>query len=107
MAFNLSDFDYDLPKELIAQKPAHPRDHARLLIYDRVEKTVTDDYFYNLFDYLPIQTTLVVNDSKVEKCRLLFDGGKKELFVLKVLNPETVKGMVRPGKNLKRAGQFH
>jgi S-adenosylmethionine:tRNA ribosyltransferase-isomerase len=102
MNFTLSDFDYDLPKELIAQKPAHPRDHARLLIYDRERKTIRDDYFYNLLNYLPARTTLVVNNSKVEKCRLLFDDGKKELFVLRVINSSTIKAMVRPGKKFKK-----
>ncbi|MEX0845237.1 MAG: S-adenosylmethionine:tRNA ribosyltransferase-isomerase, partial [Balneolaceae bacterium] len=81
MKFTLSDFDYDLPEKLIAQAPANPRDHARLLVYNRKTGTITDDQFYNLGEYLPKNTTLVVNNSKVEKCRLLFDEGKKELFV--------------------------
>jgi S-adenosylmethionine:tRNA ribosyltransferase-isomerase len=102
MSFTLSDFDYDLPKELIAQKPAHPRDHARLLIYNRAAQTIEDDYFYNFPNYLPSQTTLAVNNSKVEKCRLLFDGGKKEIFVLKAVNPSTIKAMVRPGRKFKK-----
>jgi len=99
MSFTLSDFDYDLPEELIAQEPAHPRDHARLLVYDRQTGTISDDHFYNLLDYLPSQTTLVVNNSKVEKCRLLFDN--KEVFVLEARNDNTVRAMVRPGKKFK------
>lgn len=99
MDFTLSDFDYELPEELIAQEPAHPRDHARLLVYDRKAGTITDDYFYNLLDYLPSRTTLVVNNSKVEKCRLLFDN--KEIFVLQARNNNTVEAMVRPGKKFK------
>lgn len=102
MDFTLSDFNYDLPGELIAQKPAHPRDHARLLIYNRDKQTITDDYFYNLLKYLPAETTLVVNNSEVEKCRLLFDNGKKEIFVLDAINDSTVKAMVRPGKKFKK-----
>lgn len=99
MSFTLSDFDYDLPEDLIAQEPAHPRDHARLLVYDRKTGTISDDHFYNLLDYLPPQTTLVVNNSKVEKCRLLFDN--KEVFVLEARNDNTVRAMVRPGKKFK------
>jgi S-adenosylmethionine:tRNA ribosyltransferase-isomerase len=101
MNFTLSDFDYDLPKELIAQSPAHPRDHARLLIYNRETKEIIDDYFYNLGKYLPKNTTLAVNNSKVEKCRLLFDDDKKELFVTSVRNNNTVEALVRPGKKFK------
>jgi len=100
MDFTLTDFDYELPEELIAQEPAHPRDHARLLVYDRRKGTITDDYFYNLPDYLPRETTLVVNNSKVERCRLLFDS--KEIFVLQAHNNHTVEAMVRPGKKFKQ-----
>ncbi|MFH5884034.1 tRNA preQ1(34) S-adenosylmethionine ribosyltransferase-isomerase QueA [Halalkalibaculum sp. DA3122] len=98
MSFSLSDFDYELPKELIAQEPVHPRDHARLLVYDRSRKTITDDHFYNILDYLPENTTLVANNSKVEKCRLLFEDGRREIFILETINPTTVRALVRPGK---------
>ena len=102
MSLSLDDFDYDLPEELIAQKPATPRDHSRLLIYDRSDKTITDDYFYNIGDYLPKETSLVVNNSKVEKCRLLFNSGKIEIFVTKAMDDKTVEAMVRPGKKFKQ-----
>jgi len=102
MSYTLSDFDYDLPEELIAQEPAHPRDHARLLVYNRAAGQITDDYFYNLLDYLPKKTTMVVNNSKVEKCRLLFNNGKKEVFILDAANNTTVRAMVRPGKKFKK-----
>lgn len=95
----LSDFDYDLPKRLIAQSPAHPRDHARLLVYDRASGKITDDHFYNLGRYLIPATTLVLNDSKVEKCRLRF--GAVEIFVLNAADPYTVKALVRPGNKFK------
>lgn len=101
MDYTLSDFDYDLPENLIAQSPANPRDHARLLVYNRETQEIIDDYFYNLGDYLPSNTTLVVNNSKVEKCRLMFDGGKKELFVTSVLNNNTVEALARPGKKFR------
>lgn len=102
MNYSLSDFDYDLPEVLIAQEPASPRDHARLLVYDRTTKSITDDYFYNLPDHLPKQTTLVLNSSKVEKCRLLFDGSRKEIFVLESVNNQTVRALVRPGKKFRK-----
>ena len=102
MSYTLSDFDYDLPDEFIAQEPVHPRDHARLLVYDRATGEITDDYFYNLLDYLPENTTLVVNNSKVEKCRLLFDDGNMEVFVLDAVNNTTVRALIRPGKKFKK-----
>jgi len=107
MDYTLTDFDYDLPKERITQKPARPRDHARLLVYDRSSDTVTDDFFYNLTDYLPPETTLVLNNSKVEKCRLLFDDGKKEIFILDVTDNTTVRALVRPGKKFKKGNTIH
>lgn len=100
-SYTLSDFDYDLPDELIAQKPANPRDHARLLIYNRETQELTDDVFYNIQQYLPEDTTLVLNNSKVEKCRLLFEEGKKEIFILNTVNDTTVRALVRPGKKFK------
>jgi len=47
-----SDFDYELPEELIAQTPIEPRDHSRLLVYDREKKTVEHRHFYDVVDYL-------------------------------------------------------
>ena len=99
--YTLSDFDYHLPEELIAQSPAHPRDHAKLLVYNRKTGEIIDDVFYNLGKYLPKQTKLVVNNSKVEKCRLMFDEGKRELFVTSVRNNNTIEALVRPGRKFK------
>jgi S-adenosylmethionine:tRNA ribosyltransferase-isomerase len=96
---DLSDFDFDLPKELIAQTPARPRDKARLLVYNRKTKQISDDFFYNLNKHLEPRSTLVLNDSKVEKARLRF--GASEIFVLEVADPYTIKALVRPGKRFK------
>lgn len=101
MPLRLDDFDYNLPDDRIAQQPATPRDHSKLLVYDRETGSITDDLFYNIGSYLPNNTTLVVNNSKVEKCRLLFNEGKVEIFVTKAINNKTVEAMVRPGKKFK------
>ena len=101
MSLTLNDFDYELPDGRIAQKPATPRDHSKLLVYNRETGQITDDRFYNIGDYLPTDTSLVVNNSKVEKCRLLFDGGSKEIFVTRIVDHEIVEAMVRPGKKFK------
>jgi S-adenosylmethionine:tRNA-ribosyltransferase-isomerase (queuine synthetase) len=68
----IQDYDYHLPQELIAQKPAEPRDHSRLLVYDRIDGSIRDDIFANIGRYLPENSALVVNNSRVERCRLLF-----------------------------------
>ena len=102
MVYNLNHFDYLLPEELIAQSPANPRDHSRLLIYQRETDTIIDDYFYNISNYLPSETTLVINNSKVEKCRLLFHEGKTEIFVTKTVDDKRVEAMVRPGRKFKK-----
>ncbi|MBO7384805.1 MAG: S-adenosylmethionine:tRNA ribosyltransferase-isomerase, partial [Clostridia bacterium] len=47
-----SDFIYDLPGELIAQTPIEPRDHSRLLVYSRTDKTIEHRHFYDITDYL-------------------------------------------------------
>jgi S-adenosylmethionine:tRNA ribosyltransferase-isomerase len=97
--YTLSDFDYHLPESLIAQHPAEPRDHSRLLVFDRTTGKITDSYFYNLLDFLHPSTTLVMNNSRVEKARMLFE--KIEVFVVRTINPDTVEAMVRPGKKFK------
>lgn len=101
MSYTLDDFDYSLPEKYIAQKPATPRDHSRLLVYDRKSGEIKDDYFYNIGTHLPEHTSLVVNNSKVEKCRLLFNEGKVEIFVTRAVNDRVVEAMVRPGKKFK------
>lgn len=101
MKYTLDHFNYDLPKELIAQTPVVPRDHSRLLVYDRRSGTISDDQFYNIGDYLPSDTSLVVNNSKVEKCRLLFNGDKIELFITKTINDRVVEALIRPGKKFR------
>lgn len=99
MQYSIEDFSFDLPEKLIAQKPANPRDHARLLVYSRADKTIVDDRFYNLEKYLHPKTTLVLNNSKVEKARMKF--GSNEVFLLETVNNTTAKTMVRPGKKFK------
>jgi S-adenosylmethionine:tRNA ribosyltransferase-isomerase len=89
---------FELPQHLIAQTPAVPRDSARLLVYDRSTKQITDAVFSDLPHYLRPQTTLVLNNSKVEECRYLFDDGRTEVFVLQKTDKHTVRAMVRPGR---------
>ena len=70
-----SDFDYELPQELIAQTPIEPRDHSRLLVYDRADRSVRHLHFYDLPQFLRAGDALVINETKVIPARLL---GQKE-----------------------------
>lgn len=65
------DFDYILPDERIAQHSVEPRDHSRLMVIDRTNKTTDDCHFYDIFDYLKSGDLLVWNNSKVFKARLM------------------------------------
>ena len=80
----LKYYDYTIPQELIAQRPAIPRDSARLLVYYQREDRVEHDTILNIAKYLPESSLLVTNQSKVYSCRLLGKrqgGGKVECFM--------------------------
>ena len=82
--YKLSDFDYDLPKELIAQKPAAPRDHSRLLLLKKASGEIIHKHFYDIADYFKKGDVLVMNNSKVMPARLIGKketGGKMEVFL--------------------------
>src|SRR3989344_3106745 len=84
-SIQLQDYNYIFPKELIAQKPAHPRDSARLLVYNRRKNKVLYDRFINLAEYLPENAVLVFNQTKVVPARVRVrkaTGGKAEILYL-------------------------
>lgn len=99
MTYSLDDFDFELPEALIAQAPANPRDLAKLLVYDRSLDTITDAVFRDINTYLPQTTTLVLNNTKVDKCRLRF--GSTEVFILESVNDKTVRALIKPGQKFK------
>lgn len=82
----LSEYNYVLPQELIAKEPARPRDSAKLLVYSRKTKSVKIDKFYNLDHYLPHNSILVMNNSKVIPARFSLKketGGMVEAFYIR------------------------
>jgi len=84
-----SDFNYDLPEELIAQTPASPRDSARMLVYDRKNDKTEHKIFRDILDYLTPNDVLVLNNTRVIPARLFANkvtGAKIEVFLLKRLN---------------------
>lgn len=99
-----SDFNYDLPKELIAQTPVYPRDSSRLMVYDRATDEVRHEHFYDLTKYLKKGDLLVVNNTKVLPARMYSyteHGGKVEILLLKRINLTDWEVMVKPGKKAK------
>lgn len=99
-----SDFYYDLPEELIAQKPMENRTESRLLLVNRKENTVEHKIFRDIIDYLNPGDALVLNDTKVLKARLLGakeSGGKIELFLLRPLGGKEWEALLKPAKRLK------
>ena len=86
----LSDYDYDLPEELIASAPAEPRDSSRLLVIDRATDRLEHAIFRDLPRFLKAGDLLVLNRTKVLPCRLIgkkSTGGKADLLLVKELGP--------------------
>lgn len=98
------DFDYFLPEELIAQTPVYPRDHSRLLVYDRANDKIEHKHFYDLKDYLKAGDLLVRNNTRVLPARLYGyteHGGRVEVLLLKRFNLTEWEVLVKPGKKAK------
>ena len=101
---NILEFDFDLPKELIAQHAVNPRDHSKLLVLNKEEKTMEHKKFYNIIDYLKEGDVLVLNRTKVIPARLF---GKKEngvvleCFLLKRIDLNTWEVLLKPARKLK------
>ena len=102
---HINDFDYFLPEELIAQKPADKRDESRLFVVHRETGEVEHKHFYDIIEYLKPTDCLVLNDSKVIPARLFGvkkeTGARVEFLLIKRLEGDKWESMVRPGKKLK------
>jgi len=96
---NLSDFDYHLPKELIAQKPIEPRDHSKLMVLNRESGSWEHHKFFELPELLDPNSVVVFNESKVIPARLRFPlgNGMGEILLIKPTTDNTWECMVRPG----------
>ncbi len=99
-----SDFHYDLPQELIAQTPVHPRDHSRFLVYDRKDQSIRHLHFYDLPTLLHPGDALVLNETRVIPARLLGEkegtGVPVEILLLKRHTQTDWEALVRPGRRL-------
>lgn len=101
----LSDFDYELPDELIAQQPLEQRDGSRMLVLNRASQTREDSRFALLPDYVRAGDVLVVNNTRVFPARLIGQrdpsGGRVEVLLVRELEPATWEALVRPAHRLK------
>lgn len=98
----LSEFDYHLPEELIAQTPCEPRNHSRLMVLDCQKESIEHQHFYDLKKHLLPGDTLIFNDTRVMPARLIGHkdktGGKIEVFLLRRINGDEWETLVKPGK---------
>lgn len=104
-----SDFNYDLPQELIAQTPLERRDGSRLMTLNRQTGEISHRHFFDLTEYLRPGDTLVLNDSRVLPARLYGKrnptGGAVELLLLKEQTDGSWECLARPGRKLKPGEQ--
>lgn len=105
-----SDFYYDLPKELIAQTPAEPRDSSRLLVLNRQNGETEHKHFYDIIDYLDEGDLLVCNDSRVLPARIYGikepTGARVEFLLLKQISGNRWETLCKPGKKAKEGARF-
>ena len=102
---NINLFDFELPEELIAQRPSEKRDCSRLLLIDKEHKTYQDKIFHDIIDYLNPGDVLVRNNTKVIPARLHgvkeVTGAHVETLLLKQLDGDVWECLTRPAKSLK------
>ncbi len=103
----VDSYDYDLPSELIASKPAEPKDSAKLLVYNRKSDTITHTTFHELLAFIPTDTAAILNDTKVIKARIYgkkISGGRVELLINSPLKNNHflvyIRGRVKVGTEL-------
>jgi S-adenosylmethionine:tRNA ribosyltransferase-isomerase len=103
----LSELDYDLPPELIAQQPAEPRDASRLLVYDRASGEVRHRRFAELPDELGAGELVVVNDTRVLPARIRLERPRGEVLLLERVDGNGLwEGLARPTRRLRPGRRY-
>jgi len=106
----VSDFDFYLPEELIAQHPMEKRDEARLMVLDKESGNIEHKVFRDVADYLEEGDCLVLNDTRVLPARLFGvkegSGGKMEFLLLKRKEKDLWETLVKPGKRAQIGSRF-
>src|SRR5918999_700086 len=102
---HISEFDYELPEELIAQQPLAERDASRMLVLDRQHESWIDSVFSEFPEYLRSNDVVVLNNSRVIPARLsgrrAETGGAVEIFLVREIETRIWEALVRPGGRLK------
>lgn len=105
----ISDFDYELPEELIAQHPPERRDAARMLVLNRAEQSWHDSRFAELPSYVRAGDCVVLNNTRVFPARLTGarepSGGRVELFLIDERGPQIWEALARPGRRLQEGAR--
>src|SRR5437870_648819 len=101
MSARLSDYDYVLPRELIAQRPLEQREDSRMLVLHRTEQKIEHRQFRELKMFLHPGDLLVLNDTRVLAARRFSDDGGIEFLFLELLGPKRWKCMVSPGRKMR------
>ena len=96
-----SDFDYDLPDELIAQRPPERRGESRMMVIDRASGTIEHRQFAEFPDFVRKNDLLVMNDTRVVAARFFSNDGTREILRVDMISPTRWKCLVRPGKRFK------
>ena len=106
----VTDFDFYLPEELIAQHPMEKRDEARLMVIDKKTGEIEHKVFKDIINYLEPGDCLVLNDTRVLPARLIGSkedtGGKMEFLLLKRVEKDTWETLVKPGKRAQIGTRF-
>lgn len=101
---NISEFDYILPEELIAQMPADKRENSKMLVLDKNDKTIEHKHFFDIVDYIDNNSILVLNNTKVIPARLYGHkdtGAKIEVFLLESKDGNNWSCLIKPSKRVK------
>ena len=102
---HISEFDYNLPEELIAQVPTQKRDLSKMMVLDRETKTAHHHIFKDIVDLIPSDSILILNNTRVIPARLYGEkegtGAKIEIFLLKEIEPHKWEALVKPSKRVK------
>jgi len=101
MSARLSDYDYDLPQELIAQRHLQRREDSRMMVLHRAAQTIEQRQFRELKSFLRPGDLFVLNDTRVLPARRLSDDGAIEFLFLERLGPKHWKCLVRPGRKMR------
>jgi len=101
MSARLSDYDYDLPGELIAQRPLRRREDSRMMVLHRAGQTIEHRQFRELRTFLQPGDLLVLNDTRVLPARRFSDDGMIEFLFLERLDPAHWKCLVNPGRKMR------